>query len=154
MFFEIWRFYDFSFFFSKKLDIKSSKRSWIFKHIVGCYHVTLKCCKSSVQVRLLESFCFLRFGVFMIFHFFFSKKFDIKNSKQSWIFKHIVGCYLGTLKGCKPSVQVWLLKFLWFSSYGVFVWFFLKFSYKKTNRIWVSQPYSGWLSGYPQGQQT
>ena len=142
----------FHFFFSKKLDKKLTEFEFL-NPIVRCFWDTRKSCKSSVQVGLLKSSWFSRwYGVFYEFFTFFSKNLDKKLTELEFL-NLVVGCYQVTLKGCRSSVQVWLLKSLCFSSrfvvFVIFHFFSKRLRYKKTNRTWFSEPHSGWLSGYP-----
>ena len=108
MVFEIWHFLCFFilFFSSKNLDLKNLTELDFLNHIMGSYRGTLKGSKSSVQVRLLRSPWFSRYGVFYDFFVFFSKKLDIKKLTELESLNRIVGCYRVTLDGYKSSVQV------------------------------------------------
>ena len=194
MVFEKWRFYVFFIFFSKNLDIKKLTELQFLNPIVRCCQDKFRSCKSGVQVWLLKSFNFSRYGVFIFFFLvFFFKKLRYKKTNRTWIsqpysgllseysqglqiwrpsmtaqiflvfekfrflwlflffFKKIfrckklrykklteleflnliVGCCQGAFRGCKSGVQVWLLKSFNFSRYGVFIFFFLVFFFKK-----------------------
>ena len=59
----------------------------------------------------------------------------------------VVGRCQVTLRGCKSGIQVWVLKSFCFWDMAFFYdFFFQKFRYKKTNRSWNSQLYTGVLS--------
>ena len=66
---------------------------------------------------------------------------------------------LGTLKSCKSSVKVWLLKSFWFSRHGVFYdfFFFKKLRYKKLIELKFLNPsvgcFRGNFEGYKSGVQ-
>ena len=117
--FEIWRFLKIFLFFQKNLDIKKINRTWISNPILWCYRGTLKSCKSSVQVWLLKYLWFSRYGVFYDLFIFFQKLRYKKLTELEFLIPK-VAWYRGTIEGSKSSVQVWLLKSLWFSRYGVF----------------------------------
>ena len=185
-------FFIFDFFF-KKLRYKKLIELKFLNPTVGCYRGNFEGYKSSVQVWLLKSLWFSRYGFFMIFSVFFPKNLDIKKTNRTWFsifstplywgpirvrsraanlaskydcsflfgfrgmalfmifyfflkkirYKKLielkflnpsVGCYRGNFEGYKSSVQVWLLKSLWFSRYGFFndfFSFFKKLIYKK-----------------------
>ena len=122
---------DWRFFFFKNVRDKKLTEFEFLNPIVRCYWDTRKSCKSSVQVGLLKSSWFSRwYGVFYEFFTFFSKNLDKKLTELNFL-NLVVGCYQVTLRGCKSSVQVWLLKSLCFlSRYGVFCHF--SFFFQKT----------------------
>ena len=68
---------------------------------------------------------------FMFFScFFFQKKIRNKKITELEFLKLIVGCCQAKFRGCKSGVQVWLLKYFWFSRNGVFYDFFIIFKKK------------------------
>ena len=117
--FETWRFL--WFFFFKKLRYKKLIELKFLNPSVGCFRGNFESYKSGVQLWLLKSLWFSRYGFFHDFFFFFFQKIRYKKKlTELKFFNPLVGCYRDTFKGYKSSVQVWLLKSLWFSRYGVF----------------------------------
>ena len=129
-------FYDYFFFFQKKFRYKKIRYKKLtelefLNLVVGCCQGTFRGCKSGVQVWLLKSFNFSRYGVFIFFFsFFFSKNLDIKKLTELEFLNLIVGCCQGTARGYKSGVPVWLLKSFWFSRNCVFYDFFHFFDQK------------------------
>ena len=69
----------------------------------------------------------------------------------------VLGPHLGTLKSCKSSVKVWLLKSFWFSRYGVFYdffFFFKKLRYKKLIELKFLNPTVGCFRGSFEGYKS
>ena len=56
-------FYDFSYFFFKKMYVQKVSPTWN-SHLLWCCQGTPRSCESGVQVCLLKSFCFSRYDVF------------------------------------------------------------------------------------------
>ena len=122
--FEVWRFLRYVFFFKNQ---KKSSELELLKPIVGSYQGVLSGCKFGVQIKLLISFWFSIYGLFMVFINKISKNSEVKELTELKILNLIVGCSEDTLRGCAANVQIKLLESFRFLSTGVFYdFFFLK----------------------------
>ena len=109
-----------------------------------------------MTAQILYFFAIWRFYVFFLVFFF--KKLRYKKTNRTWISQPYCGVLSGYIQGLqiwRPNMTAQILYFFAIWRFYVFflVFFFKKLRYKKTNRTWISQPYSGLLSGYSQGLQ-
>ena len=122
---------------------------------MGCCQGTFRFGNSGVQVWLLKSFWFSRKCVLYDFFIFFLKKLRYKKNLPNLIFStlkwgaarvHSGVANLASKCDCSNSFGFPEMAFVIFSFFFSKIIDIKKLD-TKTNRVWISQPYSGVLSG-------